>query len=222
MKTKKSLFITAFDKSNRLQKFGWIIVFTLSLYFVFNNAFPYFDINNIKIYDSGFKPFTPFIIVHILGGIIALLIGPVQFFNVVRLKYPQLHRTLGKIFFLSVLISGSASIYLAIFDNILRKGEFTFGTGMLGLVLAWFITGGLAYWSIRKKNFIQHKEWMIRCYVVTSGFTVFRLIFKVVFLIDNFPNWNEISGVTAWACWSIPLLITESILQSKKISTKSV
>jgi len=90
---------------------------------------------------------------------------------------------------------------------------------MLGLVLAWFITGGMAYFAIRKRNFIQHKEWMIRCYVVTSGFTVFRLIFKFVATIDNFPYWNEIGGVTAWACWSLPLLITEFFVQATKLRT---
>jgi uncharacterized membrane protein YozB (DUF420 family) len=89
---------------------------------------------------------------------------------------------------------------------------------MIGLVLAWFITGGMAYWSIRKRNFTQHKEWMIRCYIVTSGFTVFRLIFKGVVMIDNFPYWNEIGGVTAWACGSVPLLITEFIIQANKIN----
>lgn len=218
MKAKKFSISSVLDKSNRISLLGLIFVFAISLYFVYSNALRYFNINDITIYNPGFKPFAPFMIVHILGGIIALLIGPFQFFPVIRKNYTSLHRTLGKIFLLSVLISGTASIYLSIFDSLLRKGEFTFGTGMIGLVLAWFITGGMAYWSIRKRNFIQHKEWMIRCYVVTSGFTVFRLIFKVVVMIDNFPYWNEIGGVTAWACWSLPLLITEFIIQANKIN----
>jgi len=207
----------AFEKSNRLSLIGWLLVFALSFYFIYNNALRYFYINDTTIYNTGFKPFTPFMIAHVLGGMIALIIGPLQFIPFIRNKYRRFHKTTGKIFLLSILVSGLAATYLSIFDSILRNGRFSFGTGTLGLVLAWFITGGMAFWAIKKRNFIQHKEWMIRCYVVTSGFTVFRLIVKALVLFDNLPYLNGIDGISAWACWALPLLITEFILQANKI-----
>ncbi len=82
-----------------------------------------------------------FMIAHVSGGMIALIIGPLQFFTFIRNRYKRFHRTIGNFFLLSVLISGIAAIYLSVFDSILRKGSFAFGTGTLGLILAWFITG---------------------------------------------------------------------------------
>lgn len=222
MKTNRSLFSQLFEKTNRLSFIGWVIIFAVSIYFINTNAVRYFDINDKTIYTPKFKPFTPFIIIHVLGGMIALLIGPFQFFPAIRKNYSRLHRIIGKIYLLCVLFSGTASVYLAVFDSILEKGEFTFGTGVLGLALAWFITTGMAFWAIKKKNYIQHQEWMIRSYVVTSGFTAFRLIFKITFMVGNFPYLNELGGVTAWACWSLPLLITEFIIQTKKINSKPI
>jgi len=121
MKANKSLIINIFDKSNRFTLVGWVIVFTLSFYFIYSNAFRYFNFSDLAIYTDDFKPFTPFIIIHILGGMIALVIGPFQFFAVIRNKYKRFHRTTGKIFLLIVLISGVASIYLTIFDSLLRS-----------------------------------------------------------------------------------------------------
>jgi len=73
---------------------------------------------------------------HVACGMIALLIGPLQFFSSIRNKYPRFHRRTGRIYFLSVILAGFAGVYLAIFDNIL-KGNFMFGTGTLGMALAW-------------------------------------------------------------------------------------
>jgi hypothetical protein len=78
------------------------------------------------------------------------------------------------------------------------------------------------FFAIKNKNISQHKEWMVRSYVVTNGFVTFRLIFNVLFSIEQFPFKNDLGGVSAWACWSIPLLITEWILQEKKIKRQSI
>jgi uncharacterized membrane protein len=155
---------------------GWTIAFPLSFYFIYTNALRYFDLSN-PVYTSKLRPFAPFLMVHIAGGMVALLIGPLQFFSAIRHRYPRMHRNIGKTYLLAIILSGIMAFFLIIFDNLLIKGEFIFGTGTLGLALAWFITAGMAFWAIKKRNIIQHKEWMIRSYVVTSDFTAFRLIY---------------------------------------------
>ncbi len=194
------------------------MIFALSFYFINSNALRYFN-PSFSIYTPAFKPFAPFIIAHVAGGVIALLIGPFQFFSFIRKKYVRLHRTIGKIYLVCVLVSVIAATYLAIFHNLLTKHEFMFGTGTLAMALAWFITGCMAFWAIKKRNFIQHKEWMIRSYVLTCNFIIFRLIFYGLLGIESFLFKDEVGGFTAWAGWSVPLLITEFILQARKISS---
>ena len=195
---------------------GWTIVWLLAFYFIYTNALRYFNINH-EVYNPGFKPYAPYIMLHVAGGTIALVIGPLQFFNSIRRKYTSFHRTVGKTYLLCVLISGVSAVYLAISDNLIRQGDFMFGTGVLGMALSWFITSGMAFWSIINRNINQHKEWMIRSYVLTSNFIIFRLIFYGLLGMESFPFKDEVGGFTAWASWSVPLLITEMFLQLKKI-----
>lgn len=208
-------------KSKVLNYGGWTIVWFLTVYFIYTNALRYFN-PDFPIYTPEFSPFAPFFVVHIIGGIIALLIGPTQFSTSLRLKNTHLHRTLGKVYLSAVLVSGLTGAYLSIFDNIIRKHEFTSGTGFFGLAVAWLITSGIAFFAIKNRNILQHKEWMIRSYVVTFGFVIFRIIFYALLAVEGFPFTKDLGGVAAWACWSIPLLLTEWILQVKKIKTKSM
>ena len=202
-----------------LSVIGWGIVFSLALYFTYTNALRYFHFSN-PVYTQGggaFRPFAPFMVAHVAGGVIALLLGPFQFFSVIRKKYPQIHRTIGKVYLLCILLSAIAATYLGIVHNLLIEHAFVFATGALSMALAWFLTAGLALWAIKQRNFVQHQEWMVRSYVLTSNFILFRLMFYGLLGIESFPYKDEVGGVTAWASWSVPLLITEVILQAKKI-----
>ncbi len=207
------------QRTNWPSRLGWTIVWGLALYFIYTNALRYFN-PSYSIYTPEFKPYAPFIVAHVAGGMIALLIGPLQFFPSIRKKYTQLHRSLGKVYLLSVLISVLSATYLAIFDNILRKKEFMFGSGTLAMALAWFITGSMAFWAIKQRNFTQHREWMVRSYVLTANFIIFRLIFYGLLGLESFPFKGDVGGFTAWAGWSLPLLITEFILQARKINSE--
>ena len=57
---------------------------------------------------------------------------------------------------------------------------------------------------------------MIRSYVTTTAFVTFRLCFP-------FLEGSGIGSITdqlalaGWACWAIPLLVTEACLQGRKI-----
>jgi hypothetical protein len=69
-----------------------------------------------------------------------------------------------------------------------------------------------------KKNLIdQHKEWTIRSYVVTFAFVTFRI--GQVAMTGRGVDLPTAIGVMAWACWAIPLLITEAFIQGRKIAT---
>ena len=95
---------------------------------------------------------------------------------------------------------------------------FTFGVGLLGLAMAWLLTGGMAFWAVKHRNFVQHREWMVKSYVVTCGFTTYRIFGDTIRDYFQLSDAVDMSGIMAWACWSVPLLITEVILQAKKIN----
>ena len=91
-----------------------------------------------------------------------------------------------------------------------------FGSGLVGLATAWLTTTGLAFLAIKRQFLEQHKEWMIRSYVVTFAFVFFRIGAAVLGALNPAEQLAEVSAL-AWACWALPLLVTELVLQGRKI-----
>lgn len=88
------------------------------------------------------------------------------------------------------------------------------------LAVAWLITTGMAFTTIRRHLVEQHKEWMFRSYVVTTAFVTFRMVIPVL-VVTGTGTLNEQLGFTIWVSWSIPLLITEAVLPGRKVLAAS-
>jgi hypothetical protein len=87
---------------------------------------------------------------------------------------------------------------------------------LASLAVAWLTTTGLALLSIKRRMIAQHKEWMIRSYVVTFAFVNFRIL-GGIFQVTGVGTLIQQLEASAWFCWAVPLLITEVILQGRKI-----
>jgi hypothetical protein len=91
-----------------------------------------------------------------------------------------------------------------------------FGAGLFALATAWVTTTTLAYLAIKRSLIDQHKEWMIRSYVVTFAFVTFRVI-QPSLQAAHIGTPSEQFTVAAWACWAVPLFITEFVIQGRKV-----
>lgn len=149
---------------------------------------------------------------HINGGTLALLTGPWQFWTGLRQRNLRFHRWTGRLFLLGVACGIIGAIGLSFTS--------TFGwalvNGIRGLALAWLVTAGMAYYTIRKGLVSLHKEWMIRAYVVTFAFVTFRLLQDYGPTSRLRPE-NDRDITIAWACWVVPLAITELVFHVKKV-----
>ncbi len=200
---------------------GWVIILSASLYFIYSNALHYFAYNSKEFGPDFWPQFAPYLMIHIVGGMVALLLGPFQFIPAIRKKYAKTHRSIGKIYLCSVLIAAVTSFYLSIDNLIIVEKHVTYGAGLAGLAFAWLLTSGMAYWSVLNKNFVQHREWMVRSFVVTCAFASSRLFYNS--LVDFFhTDSNAMSEIAAWACWAFPLMVTEVFLQGIKIRRGSM
>jgi Predicted membrane protein (DUF2306) len=61
-----------------------------------------------------------------------------------------------------------------------------------------------------------HREWMVRSYVVTFAFVTFRVFNDYPPMMNWLPDADR-SNVLIWACWALPLLVTEVILQLRRM-----
>ena len=186
------------------------VVALIGLLFVVREALPYFKLTEVQF--GRYWPHRSWLLVHITAGIVALLAGPVQLWLGLTDRSVKAHRRLGLVYIGSV-VSGSVAGYYLAFNTTFG---WVFGTGLACLATAWIVTTGLAFAAIRRHLYEQHKEWMIRSYVVTTAFVTFRLFFELL-------RWTAIGTIVerltamAWLCWAIPLLVTEAVLQGRKI-----
>ena len=147
---------------------------------------------------------------HISGGIVAILTGPVQLWLGLGDRGMTWHRRMGLAYIAAVGAGALGGYYMAF------KTDFgwLFGASLVGLATAWVTTTAMAYLAIRKSLVEQHKEWMIRSYVVTFAFVIFRLLQPMMQNVGTVPEQLAAAG---WLCWTIPLLTTELVLQGRKI-----
>jgi hypothetical protein len=166
----------------------------------------------LQDFQFQYWPRRAWLLTHITGGLIALLVGPVQLWLGLHDVKMDVHRKLGLIYIAGMAIGSVGAFGLALQTD----GGAVFGSGLFFLGVAWVTTTSIAYWAIRKNLIDQHREWTIRSYVVTFAFVTFRI--GQVTLVGRGVELATAIGIMAWACWAIPLLLTEAILQARKIA----
>ena len=136
-----------------------------------------------------FYPVRWKIILHGIGGAMALTIGALQFSTRLRQRYPALHRLLGRCYFGAVLVAAPVAVYLAFTHALaIMKTETTVQGSM------WALTTSMAILAARNKNFEVHKPWMMRSYAITLIFVVSRIMLALPIA----PTTDEGAERLAW------------------------
>ena len=149
---------------------------------------------------------------HMAGGLVAISTGLIQLWLGATRRTGSLHRNLGRVYLGGVAVGSAGAFYLAL---TIEPKYFAYAAGLFGLSTAWVLTTGMAYAAIRKRAIERHREWMIRSYTVTFAFVLFRLVDQLLIHWRVAPA-DQIDAMTAWACWSVPLLLVEPLLQLRK------
>jgi uncharacterized membrane protein len=140
---------------------------------------------------------------HLAGGLVALAVGAWQLNATLRSRVIALHRWIGRIYVVAVLIGGVAALRMAVESQYGWVTHFGFGT--LGTL--WLFTTGRAYFAIRAKDQTTHRRWMIRSYALTYAAVTLRIYLPLGFMLGiPFPISYR---VVAWLCWVPNLLLAE-------------
>ena len=150
-------------------------------------------------------------LLHVAGGIIALAAGAWNFLQWSRERYLNLHRWLGRIYLVSVLVGGVAGLALAATAQGGLAGKFGFGM----LAVLWIVTAIFAYRRIRQFDIESHRRWMIRNYALTFAAVTLRLWLPLLGGLG--ADFNDSYPAVAWLCW-VPNLIVAEFLASRQKS----
>lgn len=150
---------------------------------------------------------------HIGFGGLALLSGCTQFLPKLRQKRLALHRTLGKIYVASVLLSGSAGLGIAF----AATGGLFAHLGFGGLAIFWLYTTMQAFLTIKRKEVTLHQQWMTRSYALCFAAVTLRLWLPL--LLGAFGmSFGVAYPIIAWLCWVPNLAVAEWMIRRTKPS----
>ena len=150
---------------------------------------------------------------HITFGGLALLIGWLNFSQKLRRKNLKLHRNIGKIYVISVLISG----FCGLFISLNATGGIISVLGFFSLSIIWLSTTFLGFTAIKKGNLDLHEKYMIFSYAACFSAVTLRIWLPLlVVLVGDFNNAYKI---VAWMCWVPNIIFAYFIIRkNRKIS----
>ena len=207
----KNLIVVPEKPKSWLTLFAWAFLIILAGKFILQDALPYFGFDE-EGYGRFWRMRWP-LIGHITGGLLALVLGPFQFWAGFRQRYLKAHRWMGRLYLAGILIGTISSVMLALTTGM--AVSWIWALSLIVLAFAWISTAGMAFRFILLKRINLHKEWMVRNYVVTFAFVLDRWISSQSFFPELGP-FKETGPTLIWVCWVIPLFITEIIIQWNK------
>jgi len=160
--------------------------------------------------DAAFTDRRTLTLTHILPAMLFMVLGPLQFVRGLRSKYPQVHRWCGRIFLAVSAVVGVTGLTLAFGKTIGGVDEkaavILFGSFFL-------IALAKALWHAMRREFAQHREWMIRGYATGLAVATVRPImgtfFAAAVLRGHQPVPREFFGTAFWIGFTVQMIAAE-------------
>lgn len=118
------------------------------------------------------------IVVHIFLAAVLVIGGPMQLMPFIRRKYKRFHRTLGKIYIISAILTAAAGVIMVWTRRHLKEiGSVDmdiFNTIQAAYIISF---GIIAITYARKRDFTKHRAWAMRLFMVTNGVWFFRVCY---------------------------------------------
>ena len=148
---------------------------------------------------------------HIGLAPVALAVMPFQFSTRLRLRRPALHRWLGRVYAVAILISGIAGLALAFHTSAGPVAGLGFGL----LAVLWLAVTGQAVWLAMQRRIAEHRIWMIRSAALTFAAVTLRLYLPVLVVTMGFDAGYV---AVAWLCWMPNVIVAEWIIRRRRAS----
>lgn len=152
--------------------------------------------------------YIPAFAIHTFTSMLCLLAGFTQFSKRIRSKFPSIHRTLGKVYIISVLALIAPSGFLI---GLHANGGLLSQIAFCLLAVLWFYFTWMSYRRIKKGDYIGHRNFMIRSFALAlSAITLRAWKYIIVFLFH--PRPMDVYMIIAWLGWVLNLLIAELLI----------
>ncbi len=149
--------------------------------------------------------------IHVYASMWVLFAGFTQFSKPLLRKRPKLHRTLGYIYVVDVLlITGPAGFLMGFYAN----GGLLSRVGFVSLAVLWILFTAIALIKAKQKKFKAHRRFMILSYALTLSALTLRAWKYAITNTMSLPP-MDVYRVVAWLGWVGNLVVALWITRTK-------
>ena len=191
---------------NLTQFLIWVFLIAISIYFFLDNVWAFVYGYRSQNFGNSFFNNQFWVVCHLVGGSLALFLGPIQFWKKLRTKYPGFHRIAGKVYIAGALLTGLSALRLSLVSQC--------GPCRLSLFLLAVLALGatsFAWIAIKNRNIKAHRQFMVRSYVLLFSFVAVRIdqIFSMDFLFTSIQDRQLNRVVNEYFFSFFPLIVAE-------------
>jgi uncharacterized membrane protein len=151
----------------------------------------------------------PFLLLHVVTGVIALVVAPIQLIPAIRERRPRLHRLTGRTYVLACALAAPAGFMLAL-------GTFAGPVAAVGFAIPavlWPLATAMGVRAAIRRDFEHHRAWMLRSFAICANAITLRLLLP----LSAICGFEFVSAyrVIAWLGWMINLAAIELYLRRK-------
>ncbi|MFK4050303.1 DUF2306 domain-containing protein [Acinetobacter venetianus] len=172
------------------------------------------DVINTQPWRIGFQ-------IHVITSSFVLLAGFTQFSRSIRQNLPRLHRYAGWLYIIATLGFALPSGFILAFS---ANGGLSTQICFVVLGLLWGCSTALALYFAMHKQWLKHRNWMIRSFALALSALSLRTWKLALYELQPYFDWLtplHIYQLEAWLGWTINLLIAELIIYRLAKKTKS-
>jgi tetratricopeptide (TPR) repeat protein len=151
---------------------------------------------------------------HVASAAIIMFAGSLQLIPQIRNRFPVFHRWNGRIYMSFAVLGGAAGLYLTWVRGTVGDVYQHIGSSIRAVLI--FIFAALALRSALARDFIAHRRWALRLFLVVSGAFFIRLILVLSGVIFKGPfgfNPQTFTGpfltFSTFAQYLVPLAVLE-------------
>jgi hypothetical protein len=153
-------------------------------------------------------------LVHIVPGMLFMILGPLQFSSTIRTRHLRWHRWSGRVFVICGLVIGISALVMSFWMPAIGGVNQAAATTLFGSFFLFAVCK--AFWHIRRRAIVLHREWMIRAFSIGLAVATIRPIVGVFFatspLTDLTPR--EFFGIAFWIGFVLHLIAAEAWIRT--------
>ncbi|GAB4044843.1 DUF2306 domain-containing protein [Spirosoma litoris] len=146
-----------------------------------------------RLYESHTTAATTGIGLHFAAGGIILILGSIQLIDSVRVRYPAIHRWIGRVYITACLLAAVGGSAFILAKGTIGGPVMSIGFGLYGVLM--LIAAIETYRHVVAKNLDRHQTWALRLYALAIGSWLYRMDYGFwLLLTDGLGHTKTFSG----------------------------